>query len=276
MQKGIVSAALLATLALAGQAQAGPVLDKVMAEKVLVEVTDQAYPPFSFIDDSNEVVGFDIDIAKEVAKRLGVELEVETPAWEIITAGKWQGRWDICICSMTPTAERAEVLDFVLEYYAQPATIVVNADDNRIASGKDLTGMKVGAQAGTSYERYLQKDLTIEAPNAQPIEYPFGELTVVPYDSEVTAFQDLALGAGKRIDAIVSGYLTAKAQIDASGGKFKAVGTPIFQEPIWISVDKGDPEWEAKIKEIFAAMKADGTLKAISEKWIGIDVTAGS
>ena len=135
---------------------------------------------------------------------------METPAWEIITAGKWQGRWDICVCSMTPTAERAEVLDFVLEYYAQPATIVVNADDNRIASGKDLTGMKVGAQAGTSYERYLQKDLTIEAPNAQPIEYPFGELTVVPYDSEVTAFQDLALGAGKRIDAIVSGYLTAK------------------------------------------------------------------
>ena len=201
---------------------------------------------------------------------------METPAWEIITAGKWQGRWDICVCSMTPTAERAEVLDFVLEYYAQPATIVVNADDNRIASGKDLTGMKVGAQAGTSYERYLQKDLTIEAPNAQPIEYPFGELTVVPYDSEVTAFQDLALGAGKRIDAIVSGYLTAKTAIDASGGKFKAVGTPIFQEPIWISVDKGDPEWEAKIKEIFAAMKADGTLKAISEKWIGIDVTAGS
>ena len=92
----------------------------------------------------------------------------------------------------------------------------------------------------------------------------------------MTAFQDLALGAGKRIDAIVSGYLTAKTAIDASGGKFKAVGTPIFQEPIWISVDKGDPEWEAKIKEIFAAMKADGTLKAISEKWIGIDVTAGS
>ena len=186
-----------------------------MSEKVLVEVTDQAYPPFSFIDDSNEVVGFDIDIAKEVAKRLGVELKVETPAWEIITAGKWQGRWDICVCSMTPTAERAEVLDFVLEYYAQPATIVVNADDNRISSGKDLTGMKVGAQAGTSYERYLQKDLTIEAPNAQPIEYPFGELSDLPYDSEVTAFQDLALGAGKRLDAIVSGYLTAKTAIDA-------------------------------------------------------------
>ena len=98
---------------------------------------------------------------------------------------------------------------------------MVNADDTRISSGKDLTGMKVGAQAGTSYERYLQKELTIEAPDAQPIEYPFGEPTVVPYDSEVTAFQDLALGAGKRIDAIVSGYLTAKTAIDASGGKFR-------------------------------------------------------
>jgi polar amino acid transport system substrate-binding protein len=177
---------------------------------------------------------------------------------------------------MTPTAERAELLDFVLEYYAQPATIVVNAEDDRIAAAKDLTGMKVGAQAGTSYERYLQKDLTIEAPNAKPIDYPFEEVTIVPYDSEVTAFQDLALGAGRRIDAIVSGYMTAKAQIDNSGGKFKAVGTPIFQEPIWIAIDKGDPEWHAKVEEIFGQMRADGTLRAISEKWIGIDITSGS
>ena len=114
MQPAIVSAALFASLALAGQAQAGQVLDKVMSEKVLVEVTDQAYPPFSIIDDSNEVVGFDIDIARSrQAPRRGAR--GGDAGLEIITAGKWQGRWDICICSMTPTAERAEVLDFVLK-----------------------------------------------------------------------------------------------------------------------------------------------------------------
>jgi polar amino acid transport system substrate-binding protein len=275
MRSKIALPALLGLLAMGGAAEAGAVLDKVMKEKLVIEVTDQAYPPFSYMGDNNEIVGFDIDIAREFAKRLGAELKVETPSWEIITAGNWQGRWDICICSMTATKERAEVLDFVTEYYAGPAIIVVNADDERIKSPKDLTGMKVGAQAGTTYEHYLNKDLTIEAPDGQlqAVEFPFADLTPVPYDSEVTAFQDLGLGAGKRLDAIVAGYLTAKDYVEKSGGKFKVVGDPLFREPIWVATDKGDAEWEAKIKEIFAAMQADGTLKAISEKWVGIDIT---
>src|SRR3954452_25331919 len=116
-----VSAALLGILICVPAAHAGATLDKVMRDKTLTEVTDQAYPPFSYMGENNEIVGFDIDVAREFAKRLGVELKVETPAWELITAGKWQGRWDICICSMTPTKERAEVLAFVTEYYAAPA-----------------------------------------------------------------------------------------------------------------------------------------------------------
>lgn len=253
-------------------ALAGETLDRVMKNKMLVEVTDQAYPPFSYIDDSGEVVGFDVDVSKEIAKRLGVEYKVETPSWEIIVAGNWNGRWDICVCSMTPTAERAQVLDFVNEYYAAPAVVVVNVDNNDIKGPADLTGKKVGAQAGTTYEKYLLKELKIEM--APPVDFPFGDLTTAPYDSEDTAFQDLALGTGKRLDAIVSNFLTAKERVDKNADKFKIVGEPAFGEPIWVSVDKGDPEWQAKIKEIFKAMEADGTLKAISEKWIGADITS--
>ena len=109
MQKWMVAA--LAPALLAGTvstAFAGETLDRVLQNKVLVEVTDQAYPPFSYIDESGEVVGFDVDISKEIAKRLGVEYKVETPSWEIIVAGNWNKRWDICVCSMTPTAERAQ------------------------------------------------------------------------------------------------------------------------------------------------------------------------
>lgn len=273
MNKWMIAA--LAPALLAGTvpaALAGETLDRVMKNKVLVEVTDQAYPPFSFIDESGEVVGFDIDISKEIAKRLGVEYKVETPSWEIIVAGNWNGRWDICVCSMTPTAERAQVLDFVNEYYAAPAVVVVNVDNNDIKGPADLTGKKVGAQAGTTYEKYLNKELEIEM--APPVEFPFGELTPVPYDSEDTAFQDLALGTGKRLDAIVSNFLTAKERVDKNPDKFKIVGDPAYGEPIWVSVEKGDPEWQAKIKEIFKAMEADGTLKAISEKWVGADITS--
>jgi polar amino acid transport system substrate-binding protein len=143
--------------------QAGETLDRVMKNKVLVEVTDQAYPPFSFVNDKGEMDGFDIDIAREVAKRLGVGLKVETPSWEIIVAGNWHGRWDICICSMTPTKERAEVLDFVNEYYAAPATITVNTDNDAIKSAADLTGKKVGFEAGSTYEKYVQKALVFPA-----------------------------------------------------------------------------------------------------------------
>jgi polar amino acid transport system substrate-binding protein len=96
---------------------------------------------------------------------------------------------------------------------------------------------------------------------------------VVPYDSEDTAFQDLALGSGKRLDAIVSGYMTAKDRVEKSNGKFKIVGDSLYAEPIWVSVDKGDKEWEARIKEIFQAMHDDGTLKNISEKWVGKDIS---
>jgi polar amino acid transport system substrate-binding protein len=97
---------------------------------------------------------------------------------------------------------------------------------------------------------------------------------VAPYEAEDTAFQDLALGTGKRLDAVVGGYLTSKQRVDKSEGKFKLVGEALFAEPIWVSVDKGDPEWEAKIKELFKQMEADGTLKTLSEKWIGADITS--
>jgi polar amino acid transport system substrate-binding protein len=72
---------------------------------------------------------------------------------------------------------------------------------------------------------------------------------------------------------VANGYITAKERVEKSGGKFKNVGEPLFAEPIWVAADKGDPEWEAKIKEIFKEMDADGTLTAISQKWIGLDIT---
>lgn len=257
-------------------AHAGETLDRVMKNKVLVEVTDQAYSPFSFIDDKGEVVGFDVDIAREFAKRLGVELKVETPSWEIITAGNWKGRWDICICSMSPTAERAKVLDFVTEYYGAPAVIAVNAANTSITSAKDLTGKKVGVQAGTPYEKYLQKELVDEVPGKAPSKpnFPFGDLTAQPYDTEDFAFQDLGLGDGKRLDAVIAGYMTVSDRVKKSEGKLKIVGEDLYHETIMVASDKGDPEWEAKIKEIFKSMYDDGTLKKISEKWVGRDISA--
>ncbi len=263
------SLALVATVA-----QAGATLDRVMKTHTLVEVTDQSYPPFSFLNQNNEMDGFDIAVAKQIAKRLGVKMKVETPSWEVITAGHWHGRYDVCVCSMTPTRQRAQVLDFPVFYYGSPSTIVVNKDDNRIKSAADLSGKKVGVEAGTTYERYLDKKLVIDIPGSKPMtfKYPFHNVDVVPYQSETQAFQDLALGAGRRLDAMVTNYLTARARIKKEG-KFKTVGGELFQEPIYIATDKGDKEWNAKIASVIHGMQRDGTLKKISMKWIGIDIT---
>jgi len=146
---------------IAESAYAGATLQRVENTHVMHDVLFNNYPPFSFIDDSNQLAGFDVDVAKAVAQRLGAKLVLDTPAWEVIVGGNWHARWDVCICSMTPNAERSKVLDFVAPYYSSPAVLVVNKAETHIHSAADLTGKKVGVGSGSSYENYLQKTLVI-------------------------------------------------------------------------------------------------------------------
>ena len=108
---------LLGTLLIAGllsvnSANAGAVLDKIMSSKTIKIATDANWPPQSFINDDNKMDGFDVDVAREIAKRLGAEVEFITPNWDVITAGNWYGRWDMHVGSMTPTKQRAESFVF--------------------------------------------------------------------------------------------------------------------------------------------------------------------
>ncbi len=263
--------ALACFCALSLPAAAGETLDRVMKAGVMNNALVNDYPPFGFIDDNNRIAGFDVDIAQAVADKLGVKLNSLTPGWEVIVAGHWQKRFDVCICSMTPNKQRAEVLDFPVEYYASPAVLVVNSKDEAIHTAKDLTGKHVGVGVGSSYEQYLAKKLVIDAPGAKPIDFPFGDLMTVPTD-ETVAFQNLALGPGVRLDAVVADLATTKDRID-KGGPFKIVGPPLYAEPDWVATDKGDPEWDAKLKVTIDSLRTDGTLGKISQKWLGADVT---
>jgi len=268
---GTIAAAALLAGAFAAPAGAGDVLNRVMANKKLVNALDVEYPPFSFLDVDKQMAGFDVDVAKEVAKRLGVEAEQVTPGWDVITAGKWAGRWDISIGSMTPTKERAAVLDFPVQYYFSQAVLLVNKN-SAAKEPKDLSGKKVGAQVATTYEKYLQKDLEIDAVGAPPVAYRIDNPQIIPYDEEPQGIDDLALGDGNKLDGMVVGVLTAEQYIK-DGKPVKILGEPLFYEPVAVAVDKGDPEFAAKIKEIIEAMRADGTLKKLSEKRLGVDIT---
>jgi polar amino acid transport system substrate-binding protein len=216
--------------------------------------------------------GFDIAVATEFAKRLGVEIEIVTPGWDVITAGHWAGRWDICIGSMTATKARAELLDFPTIYYYAPAAIVVHKDNTTITEARHLSGKRIGVEVATTYQAYLNHDLVIDAEGALPVVYRVDDPIVITYESEPLAFEDLKLGDGVRLDAIVGGLLTITDQIKR-GGPYKMVGEHLFDEPIAIAIEKGDPEFAAKVVEIIDSMRADGTLAELSVKWLGADVT---
>lgn len=233
------------------------------------DVLIESYPPFSFINGQNELDGFDVDVARALAGRLGVKLKLATPGWETISSGHWRGRWDICVCSMSPTQERARVLSFPIQYYSSPAVLVVNKDETRIRSIADISGKRVGVGSGSSYENYLNKSLLI--PGGKPILFPFHDVIAIPGDETVN-FRNLALGPGVRLDAIVSDLATARAYITATHA-LRIVGEPLYEEPNVIATDRGDPEWDAMIARTIGELRSDGTLARISQHWFDADIT---
>ncbi len=251
------------------------VLEDIKSKGELVISSDANYAPQSFLDDKGELVGFDIDVSKEVAKRLGVTAKFVTPDWDLIVAGKWGGRWDLSIGSMTITAERAEVVDFSIPYYYTPAQFAVHKDNKTIKALDDFKEKTVGLGSGTTYESYLDPNQPLTIGGGEKIVYQVKGVKSRPYSTDMEAVQDLALGDGLRLDGVLtSGYVVDEAI--KKGMPLKPVGNPVFYEPLAAASDKARPgsgEFIKKISEIFDAMHEDGTLTKFSMKWYGMDIT---
>jgi polar amino acid transport system substrate-binding protein len=248
-------------------------LKQVCDSGKLTVSTDPAYPPQSSLNEqTGEYEGFDIDVATEIAKRLGVDVAWETPAWDVITAGSWNGRWDTTVGSMTPTNDRQKVLYFTEPYNYTPAVVVVPADDDSVTDlTTDLDGKKIGVCGGCTYDQYLQKTLAIKG---YTFDFVIDDAEISGYDTDTPALQDLANG---RLDAVITSSTTAQGYIDA-GNPVKIVGDPVFYEPLSVGFDKSsDPSSESlyeAVNGIVKDMHADGTLTALSEKWYdGQDLT---
>lgn len=250
---------------------AGEVLDRIEAAGVIKIATDANWAPQSFVNDQNEMDGFDIDVGKAIAAHLGVTAEFVTPGWDIITAGNWQGRWDMHVGSMTPTTERGRIFSFPAVYYYTPAAVAVHADSTATALA-DLNGKVVGTTTSSTFEAYANQDLVLDVSGAPPFTYEFKPAEVKSYANSSTAFDDLRLGDGTRLDAVVSS-LPSILDAEKAGYPIKQLGEPVFYEPLAIAVEHGDAELEAKIAEAVAAMQADGSLSELSKKWYGVDYT---
>ncbi|MDT8380114.1 MAG: transporter substrate-binding domain-containing protein, partial [Desulfotignum sp.] len=235
------------------------------------------YPPQSYINEDGKLEGFDISVGKEVAKRLGVKARHVTVDWNLITAGKWSKRWDISIGSMTPTKERKKVLFFTMPYYSAPAQFAIHKNNKTINKVSDLAEKKIGVTTESTYERYLEKDLIIENTDIKYQDWKPGKIRTYLADAEY--IQDLSLGDGVRLDAILSSRQTlAEAISEGCGGSgcpLKMLGDPVYYEPLSFALDNTRPDSDTllkKLNEIIQSMYDDGTLVELSMKFFNTNL----
>jgi polar amino acid transport system substrate-binding protein len=277
--KGFIVAFLAVSVILCAGSSFGAsdALDEIMAAGVIKVSTDPNYAPQSFIADNGKLDGFDVNVAQEVAKRLGVKIEFVTPEWDMITSGKWGKRWDLSVGSMTPTAERKKVLMFTRAYYYTPAQFAVNAKNTDIKSLEDLEGKIIGTCSECTYDRWLNKDLVLLDQDVKYADWKPGK--IVTYKTDADAIQDLALGDGVRLHAVLSAKATLFEAINSGCGggcPLKMIGDPVFYDSLSFAIDKSrspSEKYLAKLEEILAAMHADGALSKLSMKWYGVDLT---
>lgn len=235
--------------------------------------TDPNYAPQSYFDEKTKTwTGFDIDVAYEVGRRLGVKVEFVTPDWSAVTAGNWAGRWDVSIGSMTITPERQKVLDFTPPYYYTAAQFGVRADlKDTIKDLSNLEGKTVCVGEATVYEQYLNGTLNIEGEVIPPPK----NVKVATVKTDLECIQSMQAGR-KDYDAVLT---AANVLADAikKGAPVVTVGATVFADKVGISIDKAaqpNAKFLAALSRIVEDMHADGTLSAISKKYYdGFDLT---
>ena len=267
-------------------------LSGILKRGTLVVSTDPAYPPQSELVENakrpadtkctadqhtaNEFKGFDIDAAVEIAKRLGVEACFVTPDWTLIISGSWSDRWDISVGSVTITPERMKALYFTQPYYTTPAAIFVNKANTTFAKPEDLSEKKVGSCSGCTYESYLDGSLAIPG---EKIDFLIKNPQFKGYDTDTSALQDLALGDGIRLDAVLTAEPTGQA-FAASGKPIKELGGPIFFEYLAAAIDKKASKDSVslvkKVSEVIQGMHSDGTLQKLSQQYYGTDLATAA
>ena len=283
MKKRFVSAALAAVMALSmtacgssNSAAETTAADTEAAESQAEETTaeeakttdggtlivgfDQDFPPMGFVGDDGEYTGFDLELAQEVAKRLGLEYKAQPIAWDSKDMELESGNID-CIWNGFTMTGREDDYTWTEPYMANQQVFVV-ANDSDINSQADLAGKIVEVQADSSAEAALK-----EAPE---LTATFKELlTTADYN---TAFMDLEMGA---VDAIAMDVIVAGYQIEQRGesDKYVILDETLSSEEYGIGFKKGNEELRDKVQSTLEEMAEDGTLQEVSEKWFSKDVT---
>lgn len=219
-----------------------------------------------------EMQGFDVDVAAEIGKRLGVETCFTNPSWNMIIAGSWADKWDLSVGSVTITNTRAKVLNFTVPYYYDNVVIAV-IKDSGINTLADLSGKALCAGGLTVCEDWLNGNLDL--PAADLFAQPPANVKEVQLGSDLECAQAIYSG---RTDFI--GYVTTDIAVDANiaaGFPVIQLDGPVFLDRLAAAVDKSSSiptdTFIAKLNTIITAMHSDGTLTNFSMKWYKADLT---
>ncbi|MBD3107238.1 ABC transporter substrate-binding protein [Bacillus sp. AGMB 02131] len=210
------------------------------------------YKPLNY-KENNELVGFDVEIGTEIAKRIGLEPNPVTNPWETIIQGLKGKKYDAIIGSMAATEERAKQVDFTEPYYISGAQIFIDESNDSIKSKEDLNGKRIGVVQASTYLEDA-KGFTED---------------IKSYPSDIYALQDLAPG---RVDAVITDKIVGITAMQESNMKLKAISPMIRTENINIAVNKDNPDLLKAINEALASMIEDGTYEEISNKWFGVNL----
>ncbi|HTH72922.1 MAG TPA: transporter substrate-binding domain-containing protein [Trinickia sp.] len=243
---------------IAAGAHAQDLLDSVKSSGVLRIGLEGTYPPFDSKNAAGELEGFDVDVAKAVAAKLGVKPQFITTEWSGIIAGLQAGKFDVIVNQVTITPQRKEALDFSQPYTYSAAQLIQRKDDKReFKSLDEFKGdKKIGVTLGTNYDQMVR---AVQGVNAQT------------YPGAPEKLRDLAAG---RIDATLDDrlmlpYIIKNANLPLRPGSILKGG----EQEMGIPFRKGNPKFEHAINDALDALELDGTMKKISMKWFGSDVT---
>ena len=232
-------------------------------DKKLVVGLDDNFPPMGFKDEKNEIVGFDVDMAKEAAKRLNREVEFKAIDWASKEAELKSGRVDVLWNGLDITEERKKNMLFSDPYMDNRQIVFVKKDSGiNIASVDDLAGKIVATQSGSSSETYLDGE-------GASLRDSFAEFR--KYSDFITAFMDLENG---RLDAVVVDDIVGRYAMSKQPNVFDALDITVGPETSFgIGFRKEDTVLKNDVQKVLDEMKKDGTTAKISEKWFSKDLT---
>lgn len=219
---------------------------------------DDSFPPMGFRSDSGEIIGFDIDLAKEAAKRMGVEVEFKPVDWDGVILSLTSGDIDVIWNGLTITQERKEKIGFSKPYLNNRQIIIVSAD-SEIATKADLAEKNVGVQMGSSGD---------EAINAEKeVMDTFKDL--IKFSNYTEALLDLNNGG---VEAVVMDEIVGRYYIEKNPGDYKILEENFGEEQYGVGYRKEDKAFGEELDKVLDEMKKDGTTKKISEEWFGEDI----